>query len=162
MGFYVLLESINVIKVVGIDSVGNVVEKLFFEVDLNFYILKKERVVLKIVGDNIFYIFFIFGLEWLLMFQCNLCDLYLIVRYFRENLNFLNRVMISIIEMFVLNSIKLNLLLMFELVVFLVIEFYMENEVLIVCFKKVFLLFIVNVERFKVSLGDIVEVLREW
>lgn len=70
--------------------------------------------------------------------------------------------MISIIEMFVLNSIKLNLLLMFELVVFLVIEFYMENEVLIVCFKKVFLLFIVNVERFKVSLGDIVEVLREW
>lgn len=68
MGFYVLLESINVIKVVGIDSVGNVVEKLFFEVDLNFYILKKERVVLKIVGDNIFYIFFIFGLEWLLMF----------------------------------------------------------------------------------------------
>lgn len=88
MGFYVPSESINVIKVAGIDSVGNVVEKLSFEADPNFYIPKKERAVSKIVGDNTPpHILLILGLERLLMFQRNLRDLYPIVRYFRENLN---------------------------------------------------------------------------
>ncbi|BAD85798.1 hypothetical protein, conserved, DUF257 family [Thermococcus kodakarensis KOD1] len=162
MGFHVPSESINVIKVAGIDSVGNVVEKLSFEADPNFYIPKKERAVSKIVGDNTPHILLILGLERLLMFQRNLRDLYPIVRYFRENLNSPNRATISIIETPVLNSIKPNPLPMLESVASSVIELYMENEALIVRPKKALSLFTVNAERFKVSLGDIVEVLREW
>lgn len=51
---------------------------------------------------------------------------------------------------------------MLESVASSVIELYMENEALIVRPKKALSLFTVNAERFKVSLGDIVEVLREW
>ncbi|WP_054841322.1 DUF257 family protein [Thermococcus peptonophilus] len=86
MGFYVPLESINVIKVAGIDGVGNVVEKLSFEADPNLYIPKKEIVISKIVGENA-HILLILGMERLLMFQRNLRDLYPIVRYFKENLD---------------------------------------------------------------------------
>lgn len=161
MGFYVPLESINVIKVAGIDSVGNVVEKLSFEADPNFYIPKKERAVSKIVGENTPHILLILGLERLLMFQRNLRDLYPIVRYFRENLNSPNRATVSIIETPVLNSIKPNPLPMLESVASSVIELYMENGALIVRPKKALSLFTVNAERFKVSLSDIVEVLKE-
>ncbi|MBP1911810.1 DUF257 family protein [Thermococcus stetteri] len=160
MGFYVPQDEPNVIKVGGIENVGNVVEKLSFEADPNLYIAKKEQVISEITEEKQ-HVLLTLGLERLLVFQHDLRDLYPIVRYFRNNLNSPKRMTIAIIETPVLKNKKPNPLPLLESVASSVVEFYTDGDAIVVHPKKAISPSLSKVGVLKIGIGEILEVLKD-
>lgn len=135
MGLAPPMDHVGVLKVGGIDEVGNVFGKLQFEADPLLYIKKKERAVKEAIGDDP-HVYIITGFERLLGFQRDIKSVYAIASHMREELGNEKRLVISIVEGHVIEGFPMNPLPLLEGVATSVIELHDHGDVVCLDLKK--------------------------
>jgi len=135
MNVNVPLDHVGVIKVGGVDELGNVVERIQFEADPAIYLQKKEKAIAKAMGDDR-YVYIVTGFERLLGFQRDIKGLYVIVNHLRETLGNSIRITFNIIDAEVVKGFPTNPLPLLESVATSVIELHDHGDMLRLRFRK--------------------------
>ncbi|WP_297550512.1 DUF257 family protein [Thermococcus sp.] len=135
MGLMPPMEHVGVLKIGGIDEVGNVVDKIQFEADPALYLQKKEKAIAKAMGDEK-YVYIVTGFERLLGFQRDIKGVYVIVNHLKETLGNEKRMTLNIIEGNVIKGFPTNPLPLLEGVATSVIELHDHGDMFLLKFRK--------------------------
>lgn len=129
------LEHVGVLKIGGVDDIGNVVDKIQFEADPALYLQKKERAIKTAMGDDR-YVYIVTGFERLLGFQHDAKDVYAIASHLREILGDETRMTFYLIEGNVIRGFPINTLPLLEGVATSVMELHDHGDSVLLRFRK--------------------------
>jgi len=129
------MEHVKVIKIGGVDEVGNVVSRVNFEADPTLYLQKKEMAIERAM-DGERYVYVVTGFERILGFQRDVKGIYVIASHLRESLGNECRTTFTIIEGNVIESFQTSPLPLIEGVATSVLEIHDAEGLLRLKFKK--------------------------
>jgi len=149
------MDHVGVIKIGGVDDIGNVVEKIKFEADPVLYLRKKESAIERAMGDDT-YVYIVAGFERLLGFQRDVKGIYVIVNHMRETLGNDRRISFTIIEGNVIKGFPTNPLPFLEGVATSVVELHDHGDMILLRFRKSVLTFLEGRDEVFVQPTDVV------